>query len=52
MNVIEKAMQLDPDIRQRLGDAMEYSAQAAMAGKSRREILLELRSQLRQKKLN
>jgi hypothetical protein len=46
MNLIERAMQLDPVRRQLVADAMEYGAQATMAGKSRREILLMVRSQL------
>jgi len=39
-------MQLAPEKRQILAEAMEYSVQATMAGKSRREILLMVRSQL------
>jgi len=52
MNLIERVMQLDPEKKQMLADIMEYGAQATMAGRSRGEILLAVRTQLRQKKLN
>ena len=45
-NLIERVMQLAPEKRQILAEAMEYSVQATMAGKSRGEILLEVRSLL------
>jgi hypothetical protein len=46
MNLIEKAMRLDPRTKQIVLDAMEYSLHAAMAGKSTNEIWEAVRSQL------
>lgn len=46
MNLIEKAMRLDPKTKQVVLEAMEFSAYAAMAGKSTHEIWEAVRSQL------
>jgi hypothetical protein len=40
-------MELDPEKRQILADAMEYGVQATVAGQSEREILLALRGRLK-----
>jgi hypothetical protein len=46
MNLIERAMRLDPKRRQVALEAMEYTVHAAIAGRSTEEILLAVRRQI------